>query len=381
MRRGGRGFGFGPDGRFGREESSLDSNHGGPLGEPYMNSPSEFRRDPISGDWVIIAPQRSLRPDEFHESGAGRTPDVPSWPAPCPFCAGRECATPPEVAADREPGSAPDGPGWRVRIVPNKFPAVARDAAVVAAENGPFERRNGFGIHEVVIESPDHDADFSSFAADHAASVLRLTRDRLRRLEAEEGIRYVHWFKNRGREAGASLRHPHSQIVALPFIPGRVRLEIEAAARFGAANRACLFCRTIGDEIRDGRRLVLRGDAFIVTAPFAARFPFETHLHPIFHAPSFARLGDSEIAILAETLQTLLRGLKGALDDPPYDIVLHQAPGPDPSRPNRPEREYHWHLEIFPVLTRVAGFEWGTGVFINPIPPERAAAALREILA
>jgi UDPglucose--hexose-1-phosphate uridylyltransferase len=341
-----------------------------------MSGTSELRRDPSGGHWVIIAPERAKRPDEFKRRPvrrAGRSA------ASCPFCQGREDRTPPEVAAFRAPGSVPDGPGWRVRVVPNKYPALNRGGGCLDIRtNGIFQALDGVGIHEVVIETPDHGTDFSLLSPVAAAEVVRTWRDRVRVLEAEPSCAYVQLFKNYGREAGASLGHPHSQIVALPVVPTRVREEIDAAVRFRVANGECLHCRVIAEEIAAGIRLILADADHVVTAPFASRFPYEMHIHPVRHAARFSSIGDREIKILAALLRNVLGRLRRSLDDPPFNLLLHQSP--PALKPGISAEEeslaYHWHFEILPVLTRVAGFEWGTGIHINPVPPETAAALL-----
>jgi UDPglucose--hexose-1-phosphate uridylyltransferase len=341
-----------------------------------MTGPSELRRDPAGGHWVIIAPGRANRPDEFEarpvRRGAGS-------PAACPFCSGREDCTPPEVAAIRPSGSAPDGPGWSVRVVPNKFPAVERsDRPAEPRSAGLFQSREGVGVHEVVIETPDHGADFPSLSPAAAGAVVRTWRDRLRALEGGAACAYVQLFKNHGREAGASLSHAHSQIVALPVVPGRIRGEIDAAVRFRAEHGACLHCRVLAEEAAAGRRMILSDADHAVTAPFASRFPYEMHIHPRRHGARFAAIGDEEAEALGRLLRTVLGRLRRSLDDPPFNLILHQAPSGRPDDPSfeAESRAYHWHFEILPVLTRVAGFEWGTGIHINPVPPEKAASLL-----
>lgn len=345
-----------------------------------MSAPSELRRDPTGGGWVIIAAGRAARPDDFRHQPVHHSGGSAGASETCPFCPGRESGTPPEVAAVRTPGSAPDGPGWRVRVVPNKYPALLRGPEPPRSRRrGFFESLDGVGVHEVVIETPDHEADFPSLEPGQAVDILRTWRDRIREIESEPQYAYIQLFKNYGREAGASLGHPHSQIVATPIIPQRVRDEIEAAARFHAGTGDCLHCRLIEEESAREERLILRNEAFIVTAPYASRFPYEMHVHPLRHEALFSASGDRDLEILAASLQDVLGRFDRALDDPPFNLVLHQAPSPRQTGGSGPADavSYHWHLEILPVLTRVAGFEWGTGFYINPVPPEAAAAGLR----
>ncbi|MGD0781620.1 MAG: DUF4921 family protein [Candidatus Aminicenantales bacterium] len=344
-----------------------------------MSASSELRRDPAGGNWVIIAPDRANRPDEFRPRAVR---PAGGSAASCPFCPGREARTPPEVAAVRPPSSPPDGPGWRVRVVPNKFPALSRAGGHPEMRTGGlFQGLDGVGVHEVVIETPDHAADFSSLSPGAAGEVVRTWRDRLRALAAEPSCAYVQLFKNYGRAAGASLSHLHSQVVALPVVPGRIREEIGLAARFHAANGACLHCRVIAEETALAKRVILRDADFIATAPYASRFPYEIHIHPLRHAARFTSAEDGETGALAALLRVVLGRLRRALDDPPFNLLLHQSPPVRKAGLSAGDESpaYHWHIEILPVLTRVAGFEWGTDIHINPIPPEAAAERLAGI--
>jgi UDPglucose--hexose-1-phosphate uridylyltransferase len=245
---------------------------------------------------------------------------------------------------------------------------------------GLFQALDGIGVHEVIIESPAHDRDLGDLSLDHVREVVGVYRDRARSIAAEPQYRYVQIFKNKGPEAGATLSHPHTQILATPIVPKRVREEVESGERSWRADGRCLYCRIIGEEETAAERVVRGSGPFMAFVPFAARFPFETHIYPKRHAPSFAGIDDRELDGLAEILRDVLGRLKTVLSDPPYNLVVHQAPHPDSTRVEWPEIEsfYHWHIEILPVLTKIAGFEWGTGFHINPISPELAARFLRE---
>jgi len=343
-----------------------------------MTSPSELRKDPISGRWVIIATERSKRPDEFR---ADRQPIIRKSSAVlfCPFCRGNEVKTPPEIYAVRGAGAPPDEAGWRVRVVPNKFPALTRGDTPVRNCRGLFESLDGIGVHEVIIESPDHDKELPDLPPDHVRDILSACQSRFRSIEAEPQYGYIQLFKNKGQEAGASLSHPHSQIVATPIIPKRVKEEIYASERHHRRTGDCLFCRTLSEETEAAERVVRANEYFTAVAPFASRFPFETRIFPRRHSPYFSAAGPEEIAGLGEILQSVLTKLKSILDDPPFNIILHQGPHPTRARKVWPEidRISHWYIEIIPVLTRIAGFEWGTGFYINPVAPEDAARFLR----
>ncbi|MDH7511646.1 MAG: galactose-1-phosphate uridylyltransferase [Clostridiales bacterium] len=337
---------------------------------------SELRKDIISGRWVIIAAERGKRPDDFRPAPVEKIKEPAGF---CPFCEGNESKTPREVYALRKNGKRPDRPGWLVRVVPNKFPALTRGIPPVQHEDGIFRWMDGVGVHEVVIETPDHDKELSDLPLYHLQHVLETYKKRVVSIEEEFQYKYVHVFKNKGREAGASLSHPHSQIVATPIIPKKVNEELYGCERLHRQYGECIVCRIIRDETRKGDRLILRNDHFCVVAPFAPRFPFEMRIYPLRHSAWYTSLTKAESFWLARTLRTTLGKLKTTLSDPPYNFYIHQAP--NPNLPHEAwanvEESFHWHFEIIPVLTRVAGFEWGTGFYINPVPPETAAGFVR----
>jgi UDPglucose--hexose-1-phosphate uridylyltransferase len=337
---------------------------------------SELRKDIVNGRWVILASERSKRPDDFRPAQPEQRQEVTGF---CPFCAGNESKTPPEVFARRRRGTRKDRPGWWVRVVPNKFPALTRGTPPVRHDEGVFQWMDGVGVHEVIIETPDHDLELSDLPLYHFQYVLETYKDRIISIEKEFQYKYVHIFKNKGRDAGASLSHSHSQIVATPIIPKGVNEELYTCERLHRQFEECIFCRIIRDETLIGDRLVFRNEHFCVVTPFAPRFPFELRVYPLRHSAWFTTLNKLELEALAKTLKTVLAKIKGVLSDPPFNYFIHQAP--NPNLPHEAwinlERSYHWHLEIIPVLTRVAGFEWGTGFYINPVTPETAAGFLR----
>ena len=338
---------------------------------------SELRKDIVNGRWVIVAAERSKRPDDFRPAQPQRQEPTGGF---CPFCQGSESKTPPEVFALRKPGTRRDRPGWRVRVVPNKFPALNRGLPPERQEDGVFQWMDGVGVHEVIIENPNHGREINDLPLSHLQAVIETYKNRVSSIEDEFQYKYVHVFKNKGREAGASLSHPHSQIVATPIIPKQVNEEIYSCERLYRQFEECIFCRIIRDETRLGERLVLRNDDFCVVTPFAPRFPFETRIFPLRHSPWLTTMTKRESLSLARTLKAVLDKQKKILNDPPFNYYIHQ--GPNPHLPHEAwvnlEKSYHWHLEIIPILTRVAGFEWGTGFYINPLPPETAASFLRE---
>ena len=292
----------------------------------------------------------------------------------CPFCPGNESHTPPEVMAYREAGSEPDRPGWRVRVISNKFPALKVEGTLDRAPHGIYDQMNGIGAHEVFIETPEHAHDLVDMTDEEVRDVLWSYRERMADLERDSRFNHITIFKNYGEAAGSSLEHSHSQLIATPIVPMRVQEEVNGAKRYFEFKERCIFCDIIRQEITDQERIVKDHDAFVAHMPFASRFPFEICIIPKAHQSSFLEMSDAEYVILARCLKDTLLRLKLALNNPPFNYVLH-------TRPLSPEchEYYHWHFEIIPRLTKVAGFEWGTGFYINPTPPEEAAAFLRGI--
>jgi UDPglucose--hexose-1-phosphate uridylyltransferase len=339
---------------------------------------SELRKDLVSGRWVIIATERSKRPDDFRPRGV--VPPAPEAAGFCPFCEGNEGKTPPEVFALRAAGTQPDCPGWTVRVVPNKFPALTPGPPAPRATQGIFQSQEGRGVHEVVIENPDHALELGDLPVGQIRDVLRVFQLRIRAIERELHYQYVQIFKNKGKEAGASLSHPHSQIVATPIIPKRVKEEIYGADRLFRTFKECVFCRILREEEAAGVRLIAGNAQFTALAPYASRFPFEMAVYPKRHSAFFTDVREDELTMMAEMLKLVLTRLKETVGDPPFNLVLHQAPNPSLSLEGWPEIHLtsHWHVEIIPILTKVAGFEWGTGFYINPVPPETGAEFLRR---
>jgi UDPglucose--hexose-1-phosphate uridylyltransferase len=332
----------------------------------------ELRKDPVVGRWVIISTERSLRPTSFSLEPPQRTPSF------CPFCPGHEENTPPEVFAVRaDRDGTPNGPGWKVRVVPNKFPALQVEGTLDRRGEGLYDKMNGVGAHEVVIEGPEHSTDLAELPVDHLAQVLTAYRERVLDLHRDRRLRYVLIFKNHGSGAGATLEHTHTQLIATPIIPKSLQEELDGSRRYYELKERCVFCDIVAQETADdnGRRMVTMSDRFVVLEPFAPRFPFETWILPRKHDDSFHTLtNDDEFKDLATILKDTLQRLNRALDRPPFNFAIHTAPVSD-----TPLEHYHWHLEIMPTLTRVAGFEIGSGFYINPTPPEDAAKHLRDV--
>lgn len=335
---------------------------------------SELRQDPVTGRWVIIATERGQRGTDFHFEPVHSAPD----PA-CPFCEGHEHMTERELLAVRPPGSAADAPGWSVRVVPNQFPVVQADAAdpagggVNPSVDGVLIRMPGAGAHEVIIESPRHEATLATLTDAAVEEVLWVARERVRDLTRDRRVRSVIVFKNHGGAAGASLAHSHSQIVALPIVPRELRDEVDGAAAYHQRHGRCVFCDLLRQELAGGRRVIAETAGVVAIAPYAARFPFETWLVPVRHQSSFEDAPRLEIASLAPVLGDILRRMNSVFRDPPYNLLIHTAPAGEAVADS-----YHWHVEVIPRLTRVSGFEWGSGIFMNPTAPEDAAQQLRD---
>ena len=327
----------------------------------------ELRKDPVVGRWVIISTERGRRPSDFPVQ------PILARGGSCVFCPGHEAKTPPEILAGRPPDSAPDTPGWSLRVVPNKFPALRIEGELEPSGEGLYDRMSGVGAHEVVIESPQHDATLSTLPADTVADVLLAYRERVLDLKKDPRFQYILVFKNHGAPAGASLEHPHSQLIATPIIPIMVLEELKGAAEYYGMKERCVWCDVVRQERRDRRRMIMEAGGFVALAPFAPRFPFETWILPTRHRSAFEETGVEELRGLADVLGEFLRRLDRVLQRPPYNFMLHTAPLRE-----GPLDHFHWHLEIIPKLTNVAGYEWGSGFFINPTPPEDAATALRE---
>ncbi len=327
----------------------------------------ELRKDPVVGRWVIIATERGRRPSDFVRVAPARAS------GPCVFCAGHEDKTPPEILAGRGPDSRPDGPGWSYRVVANKFPALRIEGDLEPSGEGLFDRMNGVGAHEVVIETPDHDASLATLGVDAVTDVLSAFRERVLDLKKDPRFEYILVFKNHGEAAGASLGHPHSQLIATPIIPIMVTEELTGAARYWEMKERCVWCDIVRQDRRAGVRMIAEADGFVALAPFAPRFPFETWILPVRHRSAFEECDVDDLRALARLLGDFLRRMNRVLKDPPFNFMLHSAPLRESAL-----EYFHWHLEVIPILSRVAGFEWGSGFFINPLPPEDAAGALRE---
>jgi UDPglucose--hexose-1-phosphate uridylyltransferase len=328
---------------------------------------SELRRDSITGRWVILAPERTRRAQDF-------TPAMQAFPPMrvCPFCEGQEALAGREVLAWRPEGSAPNGPGWEVRVVPNREPILQVESALGDATDGMFQRFGNLGANEVIIESPRHDAKWTTLAPESLMRVFWAWRERIRDLKRDSRLRSFVIVKSRGAAAGAKLEHPHSQLFAYPFAPPGVEIELAAARRHYDNVEHCVYCDLIARELDLNQRIVSADEHTLTLAPFAPRLPFETWILPRAHAAQFEDTSDALLLAVAHRVQDVVRRFDAILQRPPLNFVLHTAPD------GRVDRlAYHWHMEIVPRLGPASGVEWGSGVYVNPVPPEEAVEALR----
>lgn len=333
----------------------------------------ELRRDPVNRRWVIIAVERAKRPSDFvrKENNSFQRSEI------CPFCEGQEHMTPPEIIAYRNHNTSPNTPGWWVRVVPNRFPALAIEGDFNREGVGIYDRMNGIGAHEVIIETPVHNLQIPDMEVEQIKEIMWAYRERYLDLRKDKRFKYIMIFRNYGRTAGASLEHPHSQLIATPVIPVRVQEELRGALEYYQQKERCIYCDIIKQEISNHQeRVVIEDEKFLAYTPFASRFPFECTIIPKFHNASFGDISDIECLKLSEVLKKVLLKMKKALNDPPYNYLIHTSPC---DNEDNYRDYYHWHLDILPRLTTPAGFEWGSGFYINPTSPESAAQYLREV--
>lgn len=334
----------------------------------------EMRQDPTTKEWVVIATERARRPDQFVVKGAAPSPSMKEQHE-CPFCPGNEHLTPPEVFSFPE-AAGERGTEWKLRVVTNKFAALSPEEDSQRYSSGDFfHSRRGFGYHEVIVESPRHDLIFPLMSTQEILQMFQAYRRRYRELRSEPRIKLILLFRNHGAKAGTSLVHPHSQLVASPLIPFHIRQKYDVAIRHFDDTGHCLYCDVVEKEKAAGERIILETDRLVAFHPFASRVPFETWIAPKRHNPCLARSSDEELAELAAVLRRVVRGLHDALGNPDFNLIAHTAPVEDEEKPY-----FLWHIEIHPRLTTPAGFELGTGIYINAAIPEETAAFFRDAI-
>lgn len=329
----------------------------------------ELRKDPITQRWVVISSEFRQPLPAF--AGQGTTKAIPL----CPFCPGHEHMTSAEIYAFRNvPDARTNGDGWSLRVIPNKFPILRVEGMLDSRAEGLYDKMNGIGANEVLIESPDHFQDFDALPPEQIELIFWAVRDRFLDLKKDSRIQYIQVLKNYGELAGALLEHPHMQMIGLPLVPAQIQEELAGFQQYLQVRGRCVFCDILRQETRHPERLVSENEHFFAFAPFASRFPFETWILPKQHFPDFITLGKSEARALSRILQDVLARIKKVLRDPAYNLILHTLP-----LQSRNPLDFHWHIEILPRLSRISGFELGTGYYLNPTPPEEAAGFLRSV--
>jgi len=326
----------------------------------------ELRQDPSTKEWVIIATERAKRPHEFQRPN----PPIKASGAGCVFCPGNEDKTPPELY--RFPNRSKT---WTVRVVPNKFAALSTKATGIRGEESPlYHRMDGFGYHEVIVETPHHDRPMPLMETEEVKQVLFAFRERYWALREDRRIKLVLIFKNHGPTAGTSLEHPHCQVIATPVIPSYIRHKYDVAIRHYDDTGRCIYCDIVRAEKEAAERVVQHSEHFLVFEPFASRSPFETWIAPLRHNSCFASVTEEELGDLAAVLRETLARLYYGLGNPDFNFVIHTAPAEDEAKPY-----YLWHIQILPRLATPAGFEIGSGIYVNPCFPEEAASFLRNV--
>jgi UDPglucose--hexose-1-phosphate uridylyltransferase len=325
----------------------------------------ELRKDPITGNWIVVATERAKRPELFGQNKKKVTV--------CPFCPGNEAMTPPEIMAYRTPKTKANEPGWKLRVVPNKFPAFIPDERAEIT-NGLFTHMPAVGAHEVIIHSPAHTKSLGLMSLEEIELVIKAYIERYLALKEKKYIQYISIILNHGEEAGASIEHPHSQIFASPIIPPKIERELNRAAVYYKKNHHCLFCDILEAELSRKIRLIKELPRLVAFIPYASGLPFQVTILPKSHNSAFEKLDSNEKKELALILKILLLQFQKAFSDPPYNLYLHTSPC------NQEDTSYyHWHITLFPKLTVQAGFESSTGILINITQPEEAAVFLRDI--
>lgn len=332
---------------------------------------NQLRRDVVTGRWIIVDVSDAQSHANFIVE-----PNIKKG-GTCPFCWGNEKMTPPEITAYGRKAYAPNTPDWTLRVVPNKFPALKIEGEIGRVGMGLYDMSNGIGAHEVIVESPDHNKELSDLELSKVEDVIWAYSDRSLDLRKDIRFKYILIFKNYGVLAGASLEHAHSQVIALPIVPSRVTGELEGAHRYFEYKERCVFCDIIHQEYTDKELTVCENEHFISFSPFVPRFPYELWIMPKQHSPDFGYITKTEVGSLAKILKETLLKIKVLLKDPCYNFIVHTGPLNGESAMYK--ESYHWHIEIIPRLTKVAGFEWGSGFYINPISPEYASRTLREV--
>ncbi len=327
---------------------------------------AELRREPVTGMWVVVTNDDPKGPADYlsFKPPFGRR----ETEGPCPFCPGNEGMTPQETFSSKQEG----GSGWSVRVIPNKFPFFHIEGTFDRRPEGMYDVMEAIGAHEIVVEAPEHDQNLATLDPKQIGQILLAYKGRLIELGKDRRFEQFLILKN---YPGIFNRHPHSHILAMPVIPKRIDEEIYGTLDYYQRKERCIFCDILKEEISVKKRVILETVHFLIFSPFASRYPFETWIVPKVHSPDFHGITEAEMADLSAGIQALFRRFFELLADPPYSLTLHTSPV---QRFHR--SEYHWHLETRLRIGLREGFEWGTGFFVNPTPPEDASRFLREVL-
>lgn len=337
----------------------------------------QLRENLATKRWVIIATERAKRPEDF-KKGKELPAPRPPYDEKCPFCEGNERPDEEEVFAIRAPGTKPGQKGWKLRVIPNKYPALvppqkSSSVEVKRHKAGIYLYTEGAGKHEVVIENPAHDKTIATMSLEEVETIINAYRERYLALDRDPAYKQVIIFRNQGGGAGASQVHPHSQIIATAIIPQHIRYALNEAQRYYEELGKCVFCDMIKYELAEKERMVIKNDKFIAFVPYAALLPYETWILPLKHSTSFAGLFPEDISSLAQILRDIAAKLYYGLNNPDYNYCVRSVPHYSACEPY-----YHWHIQILPRLTTPAGFEIGSGISINVALPEESAKFLRE---
>ena len=325
---------------------------------------TELRRDLVTGDWVVIATGRAKRPEEFASQKRAVVEEDPN--KPCFFCHPEETGQEKDVLIYKQEED------WSLRVFPNKYPAFARSRALRHIEEGPYFGMDGTGYHEIVV-TKDHQKQIALLEPMEVAEIIDAYQERYIDLMGKKSINYIEVFHNHGKEAGASIAHPHSQLVAVPVISPYIKGELDGAELYWKSHKDCAYCAMIEWEGEQGKRMIFENNNFIAFCPYSSRAAFEVWVMPKKHKPYFERILDSEKLELAEALQFAINRIYKALGDPAYNFYIHTAPCDGKDYPH-----YHWHIEILPRTSIWAGFELSTGIEVSTIQPEAAAEYLKK---
>jgi UDPglucose--hexose-1-phosphate uridylyltransferase len=328
----------------------------------------ELRQNIATKEWVIIASERAKRPNAYIEpKPIALTEGRNAYEEGCPFCPGNE-------ELDLEVERYPNNGAWRTRIVRNKYPALATEGVLTRSFDGVQRSITGIGYHEVIVEHPHHNTTLALMDAADISMVFETYQHRGWEICKDQRVEQIVYFKNHGERAGASLQHTHSQIVGLPIVPSDIRRRIEEARRFFDDTGYCVYCTMLAEELERGERLIAANDHFVAFNLYAASSPFHSWILPRQHRSSFRNAQTEELSALAEIVRDLLRRLYFGLNDPAYNLIVRSSPVKETE-----SGYFHWYVTLVPRLSRSAGFELGSGVWINPSLPEACAEFLRMV--